>query len=414
MRTFFLSLFATFFLGAAFVSAQTREPFITVATVNIQNIQFLKQEGNVFTFAFDISNREGIQPEVIYSVKLLKKESRGFSLADQKVYGNDILRLGTNDSVHKVISYSVPSYLKGTYVIEVEAKNADGMPFGLVQLPGEIVLNGTGEYISVDSQHCYLTVPGEKGNKKYTLLQGVDIVKEESLTAHCPVTNAFTGDKTITPVFETRYRSAYGKTVGVEKQTPVTLKAGQKADFTATLPKANEPQAYDVILAFMNEKQEVISSSIVFHYVLRGESATMQNLTTDKSSYLKRETANVSFFWSGAADGFPGSRLGTSNLGKEVFVTFAITDASGNACASPFVSALKKQGGAEHVSIPLTSDCKNPVVAARISDQDKKVLTEKTYEMNPKAETENTAFSISFVWMVFGLVVRVVVSSDAV
>ncbi|MCX6739350.1 MAG: hypothetical protein NT098_04885 [Candidatus Parcubacteria bacterium] len=398
MRNFFISIPVFFFFGFLSAGAQvpqkidvatsSSQKVTVVATVGLGNIKFLKQENNVFTLAFDVSNRAGIQPEVIYSVKLLKKESNGFSLADQKVYDRDILSLKENESIHKEAVYTAPPSLQGIHIIEVEAKNSDGLPFSIIRLPGEIFLNGTGESIFIDSLGCFLTVKGEKGDKKYTLSQGVDISKEETLIAHCSISNTFKTEKTVTPVFETRYRSVYGKIVGTEKQNPITLKANQKMDFTALLPKTNEPQAYDAILSFEDEKHAGVSFPVAFHYVLQGESATIQKLTTDKASYQKGETAKVSFFWSGSADNFPGSRTGISDTENPVDVFFTLLDGDGNSCSESFNQNLdaKKQGGLEHFSIPITSTCQNPVVTAQITDQNKKVLSEKSYEINPKVE----------------------------
>lgn len=63
------------------------------------------------------------------------------------------------------------------------------------------------------------------------------------------------------------------------------------------LPKALEPQAYDVKVAL--KSSENTSNPIIIHYVLQGISATIQNLSLDKDFYNKGDTATLSFFWSG-------------------------------------------------------------------------------------------------------------------
>jgi len=384
----FVLSFGTFSFAEAqgvTTSPQSPQKAILVATVNVQDIKLLKQEGNVFTLSVNISNREGIQPSVLYAVDLFQKDSKGkMTLIDQKVYDNDILNLGTKDSVHKEISYTAPLYLKGTYTIMVEARNPDGLIFGRVQLREAVTLSGTNENIKIDQQSCYLTVDGEKGNKTYTLTQGVDISKEETLVAHCIITNTFKTAQTLTPIFQTRYRSTFGKIVGTEKQDPITLNSNQKIAFNLNLPKPIEPQAYDAILTFVDGNNMPISSSVDFHYVLRGASATIQNLITDKDYYLAGDTAMVSFYWSGSADGFYGSRLGGTDTGKATGATFIIIDDKNNSCAESLTQALSQGTTVEKVSIPITRECQNPIVFARIVDQNGKVLAENTYRIQSK------------------------------
>ncbi len=394
---------------------------ITVATVNVQDVTLVKQEGNVFTLSFNIFNKEGIQPKIIYSVSLLKREGKEFTpidqKIDQKIYDRDVLSLGANDSVHKVITYIAPAYLKGTYSIVVEARNPDALILGNVPLLDAVTLGGTNEYIYVDLPNCFLTVDGEVANTHYNLSQGVDISKEETLTAHCSLTNTFKTDQTVVPVFETRYRSVFGKLINTEKREPLTLKPNKKTDFTAKLPKTIESQAYDAVLTFVDEKNERLSSPIVFHYVLRGESATIQNLVVDKDYYQEGETAKVTFFWTGNADSFQGSRLVSTNNPQIISATFTLTDDQKNPCAEPFIKSLnaKNQGGVENISIPATRDCRNPVISAKIADQSGKIFAENSYDIQsknvPKAKANLTGGLVTYTFvflLIFALIIYLV------
>src|SRR3990167_1373372 len=108
-----IGFFAVVFLITSRVQAQdvpavsdTSQKTITVATVNVQDIGLIKKDNNVFTITFNITNREGVQPKVIYAVNLLRKDSNDkIFLIDQKIYDNDIVGLGANDSIHKEIAY---------------------------------------------------------------------------------------------------------------------------------------------------------------------------------------------------------------------------------------------------------------------------------------------------------------------
>jgi len=175
----------------------------SVATVNILDLQIVKQSGNVLTLGFDVSNREGFQPSIVYAVELYQKDRDGkFVLSDEKVYESDIFGLGKNETVHKTVSFTASSYLKGPFTLQVEARNPEGLILSSVKAPSDVVFNGTGEYIRIDQPQCYLTIDGEKANTHYTLSQGVDVSSNEKLVAHCSLTNTSKNAMTVTPVFQ--------------------------------------------------------------------------------------------------------------------------------------------------------------------------------------------------------------------
>jgi hypothetical protein len=367
------------------LDASTTEA-VLIATVNVQDIQLLKQEDNKITLGFNVSNKDGIQPEIIYAVNLLKKEAdKTYTVVDQEVYDEDVVTLGTNDKLHKEVVYTVPSYLKGDYYFGIEARNHDGLIFGMVQTYTPITFAGTGTYVSIDPATCNLTVQGEKGGKTYTLTEGVDIAQTETLLAHCTLTSTFDVPIIVTPTITTHYRSPFGKVVGTETKDTLTLEPHKKTAFTTTLPKITDPQAYDAILTFATIEKEVISAPTTFHYVLHGESATIQNLTLDKDYYVKGDTAQISFFWTPSADSFPDSRLGRTEASSYTAI-FTITNTKNQNCAESYTQSLSdiKFGGLQKFSIPVTENCAHPTIVAQIADANGKVLAANTYAITSK------------------------------
>ena len=335
-------------------------------------------------------------PKIIYALELWQRDDQGRPvLVDQKVYDADVLSLGAKSSVHKNVTYTVPEYLRGSYVLRVEARNPDALVLGTVDLPAAVVLTGTDAYVKVDQSHCYLAIEGDPGNKTYLLTQGVDVAANETLQAHCSLTSTLAGSQSVVPVFRTYYRSAFGKLIRTDQQDPITLKSGQKSDFVATIALTSDPQAYDAVLQFVDGQGTAISSPIVFHYVLHGESATIQNLKLDKNSYKKGETAQALFLWSGMADSFPDSRLGSDGYGQPINATFTLVDGQQKPCADPFVRSLNAdtQGGVENFSIPVTNDCQNPTIVAKIDDQSGKSLAENTYDLSVDSANPSRAAS---------------------
>ncbi|MDP2631000.1 MAG: hypothetical protein Q8P56_06385, partial [Candidatus Uhrbacteria bacterium] len=368
-------------------SQEVGQKAVTVATVNIYNAMMVSQKDNALNISFDIFNRIGIQPQVIYALTLLKKESSGqYSLADKIIYSDDILNLGAGQTIRKMLEYRAPSFLKGTYKIEVEARNPDGLPFSIVQINKEVILNGSGEYVRVDSNNCFLTIEGKPKDKKYTLTQVAVVAAEENLIVHCPISNNFKKTISVTPSFQTRYRTAFGKVMGDEKAASITLAPGENLAYVATvMKKALEPQAYEVELSFLNDKSERISQPVYFNYVLRGANATIQNLTLDKEYYAKGDTAHITFFWTAVADAFLGAR-GEAATAKGIQVVFAISDGKNVSCATEYSQKLKEETSSEleQVSIPITADCKDPVIAAKIIDSEGKPLAQNSYALQSK------------------------------
>ncbi len=423
------SLCTIFFAGATLLSAQNTSPAdqaqgtpqkaTIVATVNLQNASILMQKDNLIYVGFDISNKEGIQPQVIYAVNLLKKESDGqYSLADKLIYNNDALSLGANQTIHKEFDYQAPAFLKGTYKIGLEARNSDGLPFSVTQINNEITLNGSGEYVVVDSDGCFLTVEGEPGNKKYTPEQGVDVASEENLILHCPIKSSFKKTVSVTPTIQTRYRTAFGKILGGENLTSITLAPGKNTEYSTKISKKSlEPQAYEIWFSFINDKGELISQPVFFHYVLRGVSATIQNMNLDKDYYSKGDIAGISLYWTGSADSFPGARGPATQL-SERNLSVDISNDKEKPCIARFTKKItNKTGGLEKIGIPITSDCKNPAVSITMTDQDGKIIAQKYYSIksaSPDSKTDKillTLFLTAFIFAL-GLISYVLMKKD--
>ncbi len=355
-----------------------------IATVNLYNLTIVNQKENAFAIAFDVFNRVGIQPEVIYSVSLLQKNSKGvLTVVDKKVYENDILSLGAGTTIHKNATYVAQGYLSGKYSLRVEARNSDGMLFGFLQSP-EVTLTKTEGGVSFDASQCFLTVKGD--DVKYTIRQGVDISQEETLTAHCSIENIAAKNITITPLFQTYYRSSFGKKVGTEKGKDIVVEPGKKLDFTSQIPKIAEPQAYDTVLYFTDAEGKQISPSVTFHFVQKGPSATIGNLVLDKDYYAKGDTANLTLTWSGPADAFPDSRLAPTRIATGTVLSLSLLNDQKQLCIANYSKKIESgsNGGVEKIALSVINNCANPMVSVKIVDPSGKILAQKSYDIQSK------------------------------
>jgi len=293
---------------------------------------------------------------------------------------------GENETLKKEIEYLAPQYLNGKFRLWLVAKNASGMNLSNVSL-GEITLAGDNQYVGIDISTCYLKVAGELGDKKYNLKQGVDIGSEEKLIATCDAVNYSDANLILTPQIKTYWRSTFGKLVedNKESQTALTFEAKKQKTISITLPKANLPQAYDAVLVLVNNQKEALSTSVAFHYVLQGSSATIQSFIMDKSAYQKGETAKASFFWTPSAGIFPDSRVGLYIEKMALSMQVEIKNNKGVNCISPTNETLDATKNALNFSYPIIAECSDPKITISIKDAKGNALDRRDYTLETQA-----------------------------
>ena len=402
----------SFFLGVSAVHAQTApsqtsQP-VVVATVNIFNAKIVSQQRNVFTVSFDLSNREGAQPGVRYAVQMVGSD--GHTVVDEKIYP-EVVNLDRHTDYLKKIDYTAPSYLAGKYRLMLVSRNENGLPLARA-FAGEVVLTGDNQYLEILAPTCFLQVAGEKSNAKYTLDQGVDIAPSETLNLTCAIENHSKYDLVLKSSFATFYRTTFGKQVEDNKQAQesVGIKAGEKKIFTAPLPKALAPQAYDVKLSLSNE-QNVASNFLAVHYVLRGEGATIQNLVLDNTVYQKGNLAKATIFWSGSADNFPNSRAGRANSTEGMMATVRIVDEKGNACGNDSKVKIDSLHPKQTIPFAVTRTCITPKVTVTLSNSAGAVLASSSFEFTPPVAPPVSSGKQGFpttIWIVVLIILLIV------
>jgi len=285
------------------------------------------------------------------------------------------------------------------------SKNQSGMPLSNVLL-GKATLAGDNKYVSLN--YCYLGVVGEATDKRYFPFQGVDIKNDEKLEAFCLANNQTDAEITITPNFVTNWRSTFGQVVEVAPvdQSAITLKQGERKPVKIILPLAQEPQAYDVTLAFKDAQNKIVSNQVVFHYIMRGLSATIQNLRLDKDYYSKGDIAKISFAWASSADNFPNSRLGATDNGK-MQAAITITNGQGKKC-SALEKVLDQDSVIVSYDLPIIADCSNPKITASIQDGENKILDKREFLIESKTAPASKAILSTAQKIAIGLVALLV------
>lgn len=254
------------------------------------------------------------------------------------IYNEDVY-LNVNTFVHKSIEEIVPDYLSGKLNVFVKAQNSSG-----VLLAVGFLLQGIDvpkAKTSVAMRSCYLTIDSintKDKNTKYTLLQGVDLGTGENLFINCKVSNTSNKSLNLIPKFDSYERSISGKMVNSQKNDAISIAQGASL-IKVNVPLVDTPQAYDSSFSLSDISSSLISNNVVLHYVVRGDSGTVNMINTDKTSYDKGETAKIDIIWSPRADRFPDSRFdwknSTTSASQKLMGALSITDLSGVACIDP-------------------------------------------------------------------------------
>ena len=359
---------------------ETRTDGDVIATVNIYDTKIISQTENQIKLSFEIFNRENVQPDIHYGVFLFNQDSGTKYLVDRKNY-DEVLTLGPGESQIKEIIYVAPAFLKGNFVLKVNAFTSDSLPLAFGDA-GMITLDGSGQYVEILTESCFILVENEDPKVKYALSQGVDVEQSENLIGQCTVKNNYQSQITVTALFNNYYRTASGEKVDSEKYSPqtITLNPRETKDVSLLIPKALKPQAYDAELRLILGEQSV-SNTIDFHYVLRGESATIHNLRTDKSYYTVGEDAIVSFNWVGSADLHSQARTKSISRSKNPTIRLTLQDGNNIACAKP-IDAKSPENEADRLRqavyhLSVTSDCIDPQVVFQIVGDQGTILAEK-------------------------------------
>ncbi len=380
-----------------------------VATTNITDAEIVMQSGHEVTVLFNLYNEVGVQPGVVYGIEIFNSEEGKRTLVDVAVYGEKVVTLGAGETLPVAVTYRAPSFLTGVHEVWVVAKTESGMLLSLSNA-GLVVLQGSGD--SVTLTDCVIEVAGET----HALAAGVDIAADESVAVSCVASLSGSEPREITPQFTNYERSLYGPITetAVPVKQSVILEPGVATPVTFVVPTATQAQAYDAAMRIVDSKTgEIISSLVAIHYVVQGESATVQNVVFDKASYVSGEVANLLVTWSVAADAFAGSRGGGTEVGP-LSMQVALADKTGAFCSAPTVVGLQSGSAVSQVSIPVTRHCVEPQVIVGLSTLTGLGLATEAYEYTATVvheELQAPATPVDALVLAVSLIVLIIVLS---
>lgn len=374
--------------------ALAKDPVVTgtatlIASVNIREAKIISQDGNAFNISFNITNGEKAQAGVKYGVRLVSVTTKSQVVADEYVYP-EVLSLSANSTTQKKITYVAPANLNGDYSILIQAKNNSGLGLGSI-MAGKVKLTSTVNNISIIPESCSTSIVGDKSNKTYLLNQGVAIAPSGQIKLNCSVLNSSKTVISAMPVYETHLSSIYGDTVETSggDVLPVLFKAGEKKTVSLILPKALNPQVYEVKVYL--KSGDVLSNSVIAHYLIKGNSATIVNFSLDKDFYKKGETAKLSL-------------VTISSVANNISLSAVITDDKQKECINPVSQEINKSGP---IDIPalVIAKCNNPIATVTLKDKDGNTLDQKVLSFESTKESNTFSSKNIIIIVIFGILI---------
>lgn len=357
----FISLFITQTLFA-----QTK-PVKAIAEVNIQGAKIANQVGNVLNVSFTLSNGEGVQNGVRYSVRLAPKDKPQI-VVDEKVY-DEALSLAENSITQKSIIYTTPAGLSGTYAISLVASNSDGFPFGNASV-GSATLSAT---------NGAMVVPGSC------------VLIEKNTKVRCDAQNNTKATTTASPTLSITEGSSFGKEVikaGSVNGTVITIKPTEKKSFTLDIPQNIPAGPYTVKVSLNNGAGT--SNTVTLPLVLSGAFAHILNASLDRDYYTRKDAIEVTLSWSGDGAKSASVRLSSHDI----------------TCGSTETALTSR---VQAINIPNRISCNNPTLSVSIKDSQGKVLDTQEYQIQTTSDQtssgKNRIVMIIFVILILFVIV---------
>lgn len=401
--TLFIILIVPLGAYAATVPVTTKgdQKSVVVATVNMYDAQIVSQKDSTLSISFVLANRVGIQTGVKYSVELVSKTNKGYIVIDRKIY-DETLTLQENSTISKQIEYTAPATVDGTYTVRVTSSTTNGLPLAGAIL-SDATFHTTVSGIHIVPETCMIkaipVVSPQVPSKETTLSQIAVFANNQKLQLNCTVMSSLDSALTVTPYFQTTYRTAYGdqiKAVGGDT-SPIAFAPHEKKTVSLVLPKPGKPQTYNV--GFVLAANSVVSNTVVAQYTLLGTSASVDNLTLDKDFYANGSTATASVLWQSTLRTLPFA------------IGATLTDDRGVSCAAPVSTnaTLKDLNPIVPLTFKVTHSCFNPHVNVTITNSKGLVLDTKDFSFMTTSTTRPLP-----VWPFIAGLIGIVIISGAV
>ena len=378
-----------------FVSERTSERTsqALVYPTRVTSVRAEESSPGIFKVSFDLKNDGAAQSGIKYRVNLraLTAEEETVEPRTYSITYPEVLTLQAGESMSRTVEFEVPNYTPSDeYIMAVELSGSHGNIFAVGTVPDLIVVNNQPVPLAVDFSNCGLQInSGEEG--LFDRLEGVDVTAEEEIYFTCRIKNTSSETVTAYPQFTTYLRNIWGEQIGeVSKGTEtLSFEAGEEKEVKILIPKELAPQAYDVKVDLLSG-DVAVSEPVIAHYVIQGQSATIQSLTMDSSRYEADKLIRFNLAWTGSADDFTGSRSGSQvEEGEELTAEVFVTTLEGAPCGDATTQTLPRDTqGLASIDVPIIFECPTVVAEVVLKSADGTVFAEQTFNFSVVEEED--------------------------
>ncbi|MFH0852051.1 MAG: CARDB domain-containing protein [bacterium] len=391
-RTIFLVLFMFAAFAAAFFCTKTvfaqndalsvqdtsGGQITLIATVNIYNARIISQTGNNFRIGFEIYNREKIQPDIRYGIRLTKDNK----IIDEKNYA-EALTLGKEELVKKEVEYSAPAYLKGSFEIWVVSANSRGLPLG-INTAGSVSLSGDSQFVEILADSCYLAIEGQEAEHHLFSEGGLIVQNGQKIIGNCKAVSYFKEEINFVPQVETYAGNSKelienGKTSG----SGISIKPQEQKIISFYVPQGNASQIYQSKITLVKNETQ-ISNAVSFFHGLEGTAGTIMNVLADKDYYSPGENAEISVFWNSFSIQVNSNAENGAAPPGNVLFDVSIKNENGRNCVDPISAESKTDKTSAKFNLSITSECLNPQLAVSLKDASGKILDAWNFAITSK------------------------------
>lgn len=392
-----------------------------IANVELYDGQIIEKTDEKLKISFLIANNGNkTHSDLVYAVELIEKIEGPIGISRAKKIYDEKVNLVENQKIKKEIEFELPNYLSGNFQVSISLADMNGLLMAINPV-SEINLESRDSFMEIRMEKCYLTVEGELGDQRYSMVQGVVVDKNENLIVNCEIENHFNETKKVIPKLDFHKRTLFGNKININSNVDkeFIFNPNETKLIQFSLPKPENPQAYSVLMN-LAENGNIISNQAEIHFVVGGASATIQNISLNKNFYKKGDELELSLALSGPADNFPNSRIEKTQL-NNIFVEIFVLNSDNNLeCVSIKDTISPSNPMAEYKNLETLNDCYNPQVTVVLRDEEDNILDERMVKIesqiknieekvsNKTIEEKNNLIAISIIFI--GLILFIISS----
>jgi hypothetical protein len=269
-------------------------PQIYISNVLVPGKTF--ESGQTVPVAFIFTNAENTTlTNIVYKIALVGDFDKGG--LPKAVYGevtSDLLTFAPQEKKQLNFKYILPAGISGEKMgIRVRGYTESGIP-----------LNWALTYVNVTGGVSQVTVAGASiavGTSTFKITEGPTISAGQNIMLRVALTNSTKENLTLIPHLKIFDRVVNTKALADYADASTTLKAGMKKTISVILPVFDyKAGVYAGIIEFLDASDKPRTQPLEFRYVVAGDIATIQSLTSDRTQAKKKEPITIMVAYSGS------------------------------------------------------------------------------------------------------------------